>query len=112
MLTCEFLLNTEIFSVKIVQIRSFFWSVFYHIWTEYGDIRSKYPSISVFGRNMEKYGPEKTPYLHFFHTVFCQHYSYKNLQNKNYKFLQNLEFKIFSSPFFRKFYVDRLRYLV
>ena len=29
--------------VKNVQIRSFFWSVFSRIWTEYGDLRSKYP---------------------------------------------------------------------
>ena len=28
---------------KSVPIRSFFWSVFSHIWTEYGDLRSKYP---------------------------------------------------------------------
>ena len=44
--------------VKSVQIRSFFWSVFSCIWTEY-----------VFSPNTEKYGPEKTPYLDTFHTV-------------------------------------------
>ena len=38
--------TSEIFTqhcVKSVQIRSFFWSVFSCIWTEYGDLRSKYP---------------------------------------------------------------------
>ena len=39
--------------VKCVQIRSFFWSVFFHIQTEYGEINP----------NGGKYGPEKTPYL-------------------------------------------------
>ena len=38
--------------MKIVQIRSFFWSVF-----------------SVFSPNAGKYGPEKTPYLDNFHAV-------------------------------------------
>ena len=41
--------------VKSVQIRSFFWSAFSCIRTEYGDLRSK------FIPNTEKYGPEKTP---------------------------------------------------
>ena len=41
--------------VKSVQIRNFFWSVFFRIRTEYG--------------NAGKYGPEKTPYLDTFHTV-------------------------------------------
>ena len=31
----------QLHCVKSVQIRSFFWSVFYCIWTEYGDLRSK-----------------------------------------------------------------------
>ena len=38
--------------MKIVQIRSYFWSVF-----------------PVFGLNTGKYGPEITPYLDNFHTV-------------------------------------------
>ena len=38
--------------MKSVQIWSFFWSVFFRIWTEYG-----------------KYGPEKSPYLDTFHAV-------------------------------------------
>ena len=43
--------------VKIVKIRSFFWSVFSRIRTEYGP-------------NAGKYGPEKTPCLDTFHAVF------------------------------------------
>ena len=46
--------------VKSVQIRSFFWSVFSHIRTEY---------LSVFIPNAGKYGPEKTLYLDIFHAV-------------------------------------------
>ena len=52
--------------VKSVQIRSFFWSVFSSIQTEYGDIRSISP-YSV--RNAGKCGTEKIPYLDIFHTV-------------------------------------------
>ena len=40
------------------QIRSFFWSVYSCIRTEYGDLL-----------NTGKYGPEKTPYLDTFHAV-------------------------------------------
>ena len=43
--------------LKSVQIRSFFWSVFSCIRTEYGDLRSKYR-------------PEKIPYLDTFRAVF------------------------------------------
>ena len=43
----------------------FFWSVFSCIWTEYGEIRY----LSVFSPNVEKYEPEKTPYLDTFHAV-------------------------------------------
>ena len=46
--------------MKSAQVRNFVWSVFSRIWTEYGEIRSTPP---------EKYGPEKTPYLHTFHAV-------------------------------------------
>ena len=48
---------------KIVQIRSYFWSVFSRIRTEYGE-------ISVFSQNAGKYEPEKTPSLDTFHAVF------------------------------------------
>ena len=46
--------------VKSVQIRSYFWSLFSCIRTEYGDLRS--PS-------KEKYEPEITPYLDNFQAV-------------------------------------------
>ena len=49
--------------VKSVQIRSYFWSVFSCIRTEYG------PYLSVFSPNTGKYGPEITPYLNTFHAV-------------------------------------------
>ena len=42
--------------VKKVQIRSFFWSVFFL-------------NTAVFSPNAGKYGPEKTPYLDTFHAV-------------------------------------------
>ena len=45
---------------KIVQISSYFWSVFSRIRTEYG---------SVFSQNAAKYGPEITTYLDTFHAV-------------------------------------------
>ena len=52
--------------VKGVQIRSFFWSVFSGIRTEYGEILR----ISPYSDRMpEKYGPEKAPYLDTFHAV-------------------------------------------
>ena len=44
----------QIHCVKIVQIRSFFWSVFSYIRTVYGDLRSK---------------SEKVPYFDTFHAV-------------------------------------------
>ena len=43
-----------------VQIRSFFWSVFSRILTEY---------LSLFSPNAGKYEPEKTSYLDTFHAV-------------------------------------------
>ena len=48
---------------KSVQIRSYFWSVFSCIRTEYGEIRSR------LSPNTGKYGPEITPYLDTFHAV-------------------------------------------
>ena len=47
--------------VKSGQIRSFFWSVFSRIRTEYGEI------LSVFTQNAGKDGPVKTSYLDTFH---------------------------------------------
>ena len=43
--------------VKIVQIRNYFWSVFFSIRTEYGEIKSG------------KYGPEINPYLDTFRNL-------------------------------------------
>ena len=48
-----FVLNAQL---KSVQIRSYFWSVFSCIRTEYG-------GLLVFSPNEGKYGPEITPYL-------------------------------------------------
>ena len=47
----------SIHRVKTVQIRSYFWSVFSCIRTEYGDLQ-----ISVFSPNTGKYRPEITPH--------------------------------------------------
>ena len=44
--------------VKSVQIRSFFWSVFFRVRTDW-----------IFISNAGKYGPEKTLYLNTFHVV-------------------------------------------
>ena len=41
--------------LRYIQIRSFFWSVFYHIWNEHGDLRRW---ISVFSPNLGKYRQE------------------------------------------------------
>ena len=49
--------------VKCVQIRSFFWSVFSRIRTEYREY------LSVSSPNAGKYGLEKTPDLDTFHAV-------------------------------------------
>ena len=51
--------------VKCVKIRSFFWSVFSHIWAEYRKIQY----LLVFRPNVWKYGPEKILYLDTSHAV-------------------------------------------
>ena len=52
--------------VKKVQIRSFFWSVFYCIRTEFGELRSK----SLYSaRIQENTDEKKTPYLDTFHAA-------------------------------------------
>ena len=38
-------MNIKFHCVKSVQIRNFFWSVFSHIWPEFGDLQSKYSKI-------------------------------------------------------------------
>ena len=52
--------------VKSVQIRSFSWSVFSRIRTEYGDFPSKSPYSCRIRENMDQ---KKTPYLNTFYTV-------------------------------------------
>ena len=52
--------------VKNVQIRSFFWSIFSCIRTEYGELLCKSPNLVL---SPGKYGPEKFPYLDTFHAV-------------------------------------------
>ena len=55
-------------------MRSFFWSVFSGIRTEYGDLHCIFsPNTRKYGREkilQEKYGPEKTLHLDTFHAVF------------------------------------------
>ena len=55
----------KIYCLKSVQIRSFLWSVFSLIRTEYEEILY----LSVFSPNEEKYRPEKTPYWDTFQAV-------------------------------------------
>ena len=45
----------SIHCVKSVQMRSFFWSLFSRIWTEYGDLRS----ISLYSARMREYRDQK-----------------------------------------------------
>ena len=69
---------TSLRCVKSVQIRSFFCSVFSRIWIEYG----------------KKYGPEKTPYLNFFHaelfTLTCLYsiYTYLSIDKIDLKYVK------------------------
>ena len=56
----------KIHHVKSIQIRSFFWSVFHLIWTEYGNIRSISPySVQIRENTYQK----KTTHLDTFHAV-------------------------------------------
>ena len=63
--------------VECVQVRSFFWSVFFRIWTEYGEIWSISP-YSV--RMQENTDQKKTLYLDTFHAVYID---YKYFQGSN-----------------------------
>ena len=52
--------------LKGVQIRSFFWYVFSHIWTEYGELLRKSPcSVQIWENTYQT----KTPYLNIFRAV-------------------------------------------
>ena len=52
--------------MKSVQIRSFFWSVFYRIWTEYGDTRS----ISPYSVQMRENTDQKKLRIRAFFTLW------------------------------------------
>ena len=56
----------KIHCIKSVQIRSFFWSVFSHIRTEYGDLLCKSPYSVLMRENTDQ---KKNPYLDTFYTV-------------------------------------------
>ena len=56
-------------STKSIQIRTFFWSVFFSIRTEYEDIHSDTQHLPVFSTNVGKYRSEKTPHLDTFHAA-------------------------------------------
>ena len=58
--------------VKSVLIRSFFWSVFFCIRTEYGDLLRKSPYSVRIQENTEQ---KKTPYLDTFHAVSAATFS-------------------------------------
>ena len=68
--------------MKSVQIRSFFWSVFSRIRTEYGEMLRISP---VFSPNAGKYGPEITLYLETFHAVI-RSLEHLFLVKHNYKY--------------------------
>ena len=81
--------------VKSVQMRSFFWSVFSRIRTEYGEMLRIIVYVFVFSPDAEKYGPEKSPYLDTFRAVhvsydihtstvgYAMKYKFKLIQWKN-----------------------------
>ena len=58
-------LKPDIHCVKSVQVRSFFWSVFSRIRTEYGEV------LRENAGNAGKYGPKITPCLDTFHAVIA-----------------------------------------
>ena len=56
--------------MKIVQIRKFFWSVFFRIRTEYGDLLSKSPHSARIRENTDQknsvFGHIRSQYFHDF----------------------------------------------
>ena len=54
----KLMLSERLHYLKSVQIRNYLWSVFFRIWSEYGEIA-----------DTGKYGPEITPYLGTFYAV-------------------------------------------
>ena len=77
-----------IHSLKSVRIRSFFWSVF-------SCIRSEYVYLSVFSLNAGKNGPEKTPYLDTFHVVIVYERSHGSWHQIVAALLENLQHQKF-----------------
>ena len=73
---------------KVSKYGFFFWSVFSHIRTKYGEILS----FSVLSPNAGKYGPEKTRYLDAFHAVIYQHARRLTHHEHAYSFQDVLEF--------------------
>ena len=66
--SCYFVTNFDSFYyLKSVQIRSFLWSVFCCIRTEYGDLRSKSLQLVRIQENKDR---KKTPCLDTFYAVF------------------------------------------
>ena len=93
--TCNFQLHIclsiyDLHCVKNVQITSFFWSVFSHIWAESREIQS----ISAFGLNPERYfvslrihsecgkiqTRKNSVFGHISHSAFCGHQVLKELK--------------------------------
>ena len=66
--------------VNSIQTRSFFWSIFSRIRTEYG-------YLSVFGPNEGKCGPEKAPYLDTFHAVIEDFVNEWHLNTMQWKYM-------------------------
>ena len=84
--------------VKSVWIRSFFWSVFSCIWTEYGDL------LSLNAGKYGKYGPEKTPYLDNFRAkTMINHSSKVNPSESTLKIslIKNSKISKFSKFFYK-----------
>ena len=79
--------------VKSFQIRSFLWSVFSRIRTEYGEIRSP---------NTAKYGPEITPHLDTFHAVKTLFF---------FLFWKVSKYEVFSGPNTGKYGPEKTQYL-
>ena len=85
--------------VKSVQIRSFFWSVFSHIWNEYGDLffqASKYllspgtPNNQNRRKIALRYGRSPVNLLHVFRTRFLKNTSGGMLPKNNSSFTDHL----------------------
>ena len=88
--------------VKSVSIRSFFWSVFSQIWTEYGEIRS----ISSYSVRMRENADQKKLRIWTLHTVILKCSSLEKLQPHDKRNSNNSLQKIFQN--FKKNYLAEL----